>query len=508
MFRNGLMGKWYTVFMKTPKRSTARFRRVQLALRVHAWATASILVFYAFLGFLWGPKFSFADFQETWSAFADDVTVSATVPAPPIAPVVTADAACLSDVLSVSLDWADDSGSTSFDIYRDSVLLVSGLTSSSYIDTTLDPGTEYSYVAVAYGPMGAGVASSDPVLVSTPSDCLSSLSPTLTIVTVAGMDVSLLSGVSISDATPTLTGTSNMPNASVSVSIVGTTSLYATFLTNSNGYWEWTPSTSLSSGDYTLTVTVTHPLYSLQTASDSLTLSVSVSSGSDDDDGGHKKKKKKKSPVVAIASPTYHVPPVSPTFQPSPAEGLSGTIPSAPLSISLGVVNTGGWVFQSRTLETLLSINRLDRSLENQSGDISYTVYDVSHEKVFESTRTIAMRREGEYRETVPIPREWASGDYSVVARLNFNDMDIEGGAPFRVVELPLFDLGGGIIVTWDDALRFLGWVSLGSALSLLLVLLLFIREYRLYLHVARHVSEESFFRFLTVRKGKEVDRP
>lgn len=499
--------KWYTVLMGYSQRRATRFRRVRLALRMHIGVTVGILVFYAFLGFLWGPRFSFADFQKTWSVFADDVTVSAVVPEPPVSPVVTADAACLSDVLSVSLDWADDSGSTSFDIYRDSSLLVSGLTSSSYIDTNLSPGTEYSYVVVAYGPMGAGVASSDPVSVLTPSDCLSSLSPTLTIVTVAGTNVSSLSSVSISDATPMLTGTSNMPNASVSVSIVGATSVYVTFLTNSNGYWEWTPSTSLSSGDYTLTVTVTHPLYSLQTASDSLMLSVSVSSGSDDDDG-HKKKKKKKSPVVAIASPTYHVPPEPPTFQPSPAEGLLVTIPSAPLSISLGVTNVGGWVFQSRTLETLLSINQLDQSLENQSGDISYAVYDVSHEKVFESTRTIVMRRGGEYRETIPIPREWASGDYSVVARLHFNDMDVEGGAPFRVVELPLFDLGGGIIVTRNDALRFLGWASLGSILSLLLLLLLFVREYWLYMHAARHVSEESFFRFLTARNGREVDRP
>ncbi|QQS16171.1 MAG: hypothetical protein IPK84_02350 [Candidatus Moraniibacteriota bacterium] len=490
------------------QRRATRFRRVRLALRMHIGVTVGILVFYAFLGFLWGPRFSFADFQKTWSVFADDVTVSAVVPEPPVSPVVTVDAACLSDVLSVSLDWADDSGSTSFDIYRDSLLLVSGLTSSSYIDTNLSPGTEYSYVVVAYGPMGAGVASSDPVSVLTPSDCLSSLSPTLTIVTVAGTNVSSLSSVSISDATPMLTGTSNMPNASVSVSIVGATSVYVTFLTNSNGYWEWTPSTSLSSGDYTLTVTVTHPLYSLQTASDSLMLSVSVSSGSDDDDGEHRKKKKKKTPAVSVASPIYRVPPALPIFQPIPAEGLSGTILGAPLSMSLGVVNAGGWVFQSRTLETLLSINRLDRSLENQSGDISYTVYDVSHEKVFESTRTIAMRRGGEYRETIPIPREWASGDYSVVARLHVHDMNIEAEMSFRVIELPLFDFGGGIVVTRDDTLRFLGWASLGSVLSLLLVLLLFVREYWRYAHATKQVNEESFFRFLTARKGKGVDRP
>lgn len=81
--------------------------------------------------------------------------------------------------------------------------------------------------------------------------------------------------------------------------------------------------------------------------------------------------------------------------------------------------------------------------------------------------------------------------------------MNIEAEMSFRVIELPLFDFGGGIVVTRDDTLRFLGWASLGSVLSLLLVLLLFVREYWRYAHATKQVNEESFFRFLTARKGK-----
>lgn len=469
-----------------------------------------VLAFYALLGFLWGPSFSFTDFREAWSAIADDVTVSTVVPAPPAVPIVTADASCLSDVLSVSLNWADDSGATSFDVYRDSLLLVSGLTSSSYTDTNLSPGTEYSYVVVAYGPMGAGVASSDSVTISTPSDCLSSRAPTITLVTVGNTNVASLSSVSISDKTPTLTGTSNMPNASVSVSIVGKSSVYATFLTNSNGYWEWTPLVDLSSGTYTLTVTVTHPLYSLQTASDTLALTISASSGSDDDDSSDKKKKKKKPIAAAVSLPTYHVPPVLPIRETLPSERLSGTVTNVPISIFLDIANTGDWVFQSRTLETVLRIDHLEPSLEGRSGEIFYTVSDPSREKVFEKKQAIVMHRGGEYREEIAILREWVSGDYHVSARLHFEDADIEVGAPFRVVELPLFEFGGGIVVTWDDAVRFLGWASLWSILLLLLLLLLFVREYWLYAHASRYVSEEALLErgFLGTRKRKEVNRP
>lgn len=494
-------------FMSSLRQCTVRSRRIRLMIRIHAWATTGILFVYAFLGFLWGPTFSFADFRATWSAFADDVTVSATVPAPPIVPVVTADTACPLGTLSVSLDWADDSGATSFDVYRDSALLVSGLTDSEYADTNVSAAVDYSYVVVAYGPMGAGVASSDPVVVSTPSDCIASLTPTLTIVTVAGTDVSLRSSVSVSDRTPTLTGTSNMPNASISVSLVGKSSVYATFLTNSNGYWEWTPTSSLPSGSYVLTVTVTHPLYSLQTASDTLTLTITSSSSSDGDDD-HDKKKKKKPAVALVSLPTYHAPPMSSSERTLP-ERLQGAMPGMPVSISLAVANTGGWVFQWRTLETVLTINQLDPSLEGSVGEVSYVVRNALDEGVFESSHSTVVHRGGDYREAIAIPREWMSGDYRVSARLHVGTVDVEAEAPFRVVELPLFDMGGGIVVTWNDAVRFFGWASLWSILLLLLLLLLFVREYWLYAHASRFVSEEALLErgFFGARRGKEVNR-
>lgn len=480
--------------MNTLKGRAVRFRRVRVMVRIHAWITASVLFVYALLGFLWGPSFFVDNLRATWSALADEVTVSATVPAPPVSPVVTAESTCPSGALAVQLEWADDSGATSFDVYRDSSLLVSGIADSAYTDTNVSAGTSYSYVVIASGPMGSGTALSDPVSIVTSSSCLTSLVPTVSIVSVAGTDVSSSSSVSVSSEEPTVTGTSNMPNASVSVSLVGESSVYATLTTNSNGYWEWTPTVALSSGSYTLTVTVTHPLHALQTASDTIELTISSSSGSDGDRGGTKKKKKKPA-VMFTPLPTYHVPPSTAVPSFTAPEKLQGTVSGSPVSVSLAVTNPGEWVFQWRTLETVLRINQLDRMFEGNSGEVFYVIRDALGNNVLERSRSVVVRRGGEYREAIDIPREWKSGDYHIVARLHVGSVDVEAEALFRVVELPLFDMGGGILVTWNDAMRFFGWASFGALLWLLMLLLLFVREYWLFLHSSVRVTEETFSR-------------
>jgi hypothetical protein len=49
----------------------------------------------------------------------------------------------------VTLDWDEPAGATSYDVYRDGVLLVAGLTTSTYTDTGLTNGVTYSYYVIA-----------------------------------------------------------------------------------------------------------------------------------------------------------------------------------------------------------------------------------------------------------------------------------------------------------------------------------------------------------------------
>lgn len=496
------------------KKNERRFRWLRRFCLIHACVTGVVLFSYAFLGFLWGPMFSVSDFREVWRSFADDdVVVSAVVLPPPSVPIVSVEAVCPSGTLFVGLDWPDDEGATSFDVYRDGSPLVSGLTLSEYDDTGVSTDTGYSYVVIAYGPMGPGIATSAPVSVTTPSGCLELLSPVLSIVTVAETNVEGASSVSVSDTTPTVTGTSNMPNASVELSIVGSASVYALFATNVNGYWTWTPTAEIDSGTYTLVVRVTHPLYPLQTASDTLTLTIlpsSSSSDDDDDDGSSSKKKKKRRSSVTLPSPTYRVPPeTSVPESPEVPPAIESIPPFSPAALSLDVVNPGNWVFQWRTLETTLTVDRLDESYEGSEGEIKYRVFDPDGEEVFSVTRLVRVHRGDVFREAIPIPRNWHSGDYRITAHLRTGALTVQTETLFLVVDLPIFDLGGGMMVTWTGALLFLGWTSLWSLLFLLLLLLLFVREYWLYLYSREHVDDSDlpgrgFFRS---EKGKGVRR-
>lgn len=500
--------------MERLAKSNIRFRRMRRLFRVHAWVTGAVCVLYALLAFVWGPSFSISDFRETWSSSAEDVVVSAIVPPPPSSPVVSISAICPVDTLFVSLEWDDDPGATSFDVYRDSMLLVSGLVDSEYIDTGVSASTTYSYVVVAYGPMDPGVASSVAVSVTTPSGCLELLTPTLDIVTVAGTNVMGAGSVSVSDTTPVITGTSNMPMASVEVSIVGATSTFALLATNSNGYWEWMPIADIAPGSYTLTVTVTHPLFPLQTASDTIALTILApeeddGSGSGDDDDDAKKKKKKRLSPVSFVPGSTSLPEVAVPESPAPPYLIEG-MPHPPFArLSIDVVNIGNTVFQSRTLDVSLSMLDLQSSFEGKSGEIVFAILDPDHQKVFHVSREVTLGKGMEFREAIPISRDWEAGDYLVSARLRLGETSVAAEAPFRVLELPLLDVGGGMFITWNDATRLLGWASLWSILLLLLLLLLFAREYWLFLYARGHITERDLpgHGFFRSEKGKEVRR-
>lgn len=491
--------------------SSVRLRRLRTVARIHARVTSATLLGYAVLGFLWGPGFSVSEFRDVWKTLADDVFVSAIVPPPPSAPTVSVEAACPSATLSVLIDWADDAGATSFDIYRGGMLLVSGLPQSAYSDVSILPSTSYTYEVVAYGPMGSGSAVSAPVSITTPENCAALLSPIISIVTIGGTPVGSLSAFSFSSGSPTVSGTSNMPNASLTLSLLGATSTYAFLATNANGYWTWTPSAPIPPGTFTLTVTVTHPLFPLQFGSDSMILNVSSSSdGDDDDDGGSGGKKKKRVPGSS-GFPSPSVPGTLPEAPPSDAPlspvSPGGTDSSLPLRLSVDVENPGNSVFQSRPLDVVVMVDRIAPLLWGLSGEVSYTIFDMRGDKRSELFRPVTIREGGSWREALPISGSWEPGSYRIVVRLLAGDVDVSAEAPFRVVALPLFDLGGGIIITRNDVMRFLGWVSLGAVLSLLLLGLLVLREYWLFLGRRRYVTEYDFLGrgFFRVRRGKEV---
>jgi hypothetical protein len=72
------------------------------------------------------------------------------------------------------------------------------------------------------------------------------------------------------------------------------------------------------------------------------------------------------------------------------------------------------------------------------------------------------------------------------------------------VKELPLIKLGGEKYITYAGIISNLGWITLVLFILLLLWLFMFIREYWMYLHALRYITEQQLEKagFLTKRKG------
>lgn len=150
-----------------------RFERTRRLFWWHSRFTGALFFLYFSFGLLWGPSWLLGDLSRKFEAIAETVTVGAIVLPPPSPPTVSATASCDDTTPVIDLDWEDDDGATSFNLSRDGMLLLSGFAESEAEDRTVSLGGTYSYMVTAYGPMGSGVAASDPVSIISPSECLS-----------------------------------------------------------------------------------------------------------------------------------------------------------------------------------------------------------------------------------------------------------------------------------------------------------------------------------------------
>ena len=79
----------------------------------------------------------------------------------------------------------------------------------------------------------------------------------------------------------------------------------------------------------------------------------------------------------------------------------------------------------------------------------------------------------------------------------------------FEVLEKLLLNLGGGILISYPELLSNLGLIASILILLLLLWLILFSREYWLYLHALRHITERHLEKIglFGPKKGRGVSR-
>ncbi|NTW13825.1 MAG: hypothetical protein HGA31_02215 [Candidatus Moranbacteria bacterium] len=453
-------------------------------VRVSVWMFVSYLA----LSVAYSPEFLMSDIRHKWSALADDtITITARVMGPPQKPTVTANTACVSGNLSVSIDWADDENSVSYDISRDGLPLVSGLTASDFSDSTVSVGTTYAYEVTANGPMGPGSAISDPISVATPSECVITFVPTLEIVSFDGKAVASYTGIPETESRkPVFSGTTNIPSAQMDFLVTGgSVSVSARVYANMNGYFSWKPPINLPYGTMTVFVTSTDPTDPTVTVSKSLLFKVS------------EKKEEKK---VSESKPMTTVVPTSSTT--NGPDSASCTIP-----LDFVLRSAVSETYQGRDLPFTVEIKSLDPAYEGTTAVATYAVVDQEGKAVLSLTENIILKRGNKTAGSITIPSYLREGRYRLRADLLFGNFDVSREVSFLLLPLPILNFGGGVQVTYPQLLSQLGTISLLLLLLLLLWASLFAEEYRMFMESARRITERNLIRagFFGSGKGKGV---
>ncbi|MDH2289629.1 Ig-like domain-containing protein, partial [Cobetia sp. 10Alg 146] len=186
------------------------------------------------------------------------------------------DAPLLSDTNGMVLSGISEPGAT-IEVINASGEIVGTATADAdgnfvvELDPLQEPGTELS--ATATDAAGNESAVSDTLLVPEDADVTAPNTPTIASATddVEAVTGTLADGDSTNDATPTLTGSAE---AGSTVTITHNGEVIATVTADTNGSWTYTPTTALTKGDQTFSVTATDAAGNESAASSEFTLTV------------------------------------------------------------------------------------------------------------------------------------------------------------------------------------------------------------------------------------------
>jgi hypothetical protein len=453
-------------FHSKKKQILKRKKILHLAAKIHASITLLAILLYTTLGVFGGPEFFLRDFSNKYKAIAatGQVTLSLRVVGPPIKPVVSAVASCDGSDPVVNLDWEETNDTDNYDIYRNTLPLIAGITDTEYQDTNVQPLMNYDYYVIANGPYGS--TASDVVSVSTP-ECFISTTPTCVIQTINGKNFSSYHETpQLTDRTPRFSGTTNMANALITIDIIGETNIHATLYANSNGYWAWTVPDELKFGSYDIFVTATDPGDPTKTASDTKKFKIV------------EEEHEKKPPSIPPVTPPKVQPPITPP-EIHPIEG----------EIRVEVNNPEKTVYTGEDLQTTLKI-KIDNK-ETRDMEVTYTITDKDGNVIMTWTEKVSVTEEKTIDKNVTLPKLIKAGAYKIEVKSNLDDKLLVSEDYFQVKEKVILKLGGGTTVTLTQIMENLSWLIIFSLLFLLLFLILLIIEHHLSKQAIFHITEE-----------------
>lgn len=420
--------------------------------------TATLLTLYSAAGLVAGPNVLKNDLGEKYGKVLGTVNMSVLVRGTPVEPVVTVTDGCSGAYPYLDLDWVDDIGVDTFDVYRNGGLLVSGLTQSSYRDSNVNANTAYNYYVFASGP--AGTNQSDAVEGRT-IECYTPPPPPPP----AAIDRIIIGGIDltnfhccpvITQTKPVFSGATNIPKAKVAVGIQsGRRGFVSTFSANENGYWSWKSRSKLSKGLKMFYLTISDPDDPGRTVSTSSRFRIAKKKTS-------KKVQKKCAGGVILDD-------IIAGIHPFFANHL----------FKLAVGNQSKIVYSGEVLGFSQSLGvPYELAVSDDQGNIIYR----------ENKNPDGQKDTGELK----IPGNLGPGEYKLIAGYSGEDSQISAEDDFEIVEKPLLVLGSDREITRRQIVSNLGWAALFSLGLLGIFLLLLLFEYHLSKRALFQITESD----------------
>jgi hypothetical protein len=481
-----------TLMKKAKRKNGKKLKKtgwIRKAAKAHACITVFFLVFYLVASIIADPRFLVRDFREKYSSLADElqISVSLRVPGPPEKPLLSLATGCDgNDAPYINLNWNQTADTDSFDIYRDGLILVSNLSQTAYKDQNVLKHTSYDYKVVANG--SAGSTESE-IVSETTGDCQNVIVPYCSITSIGGVDlVSHPGEIKTDEKSPLFTGTTNIPNALIQITIGPGTIISATTSANQNGYWFWQTPEKLPPGHYDATVIATDPINGAITATVSANFQITEAK-----EQKKEKEKEKKTSFLGIAPFGKH----PPEKLSSPEEKISKT------SIIVSVKNQEKIVYAGDKLNFRLELKTNDPFFTGNPRMFYFEVKD-DHNKILTGFQDkIDFSKESFADRSINIPALSQSGRYRIIVKTYNGNALFVADDYFTLKELPLINLGGGTVITLTWLASFAGWILFCLLFILLLFLILLTFEHHLAKQALFQVTEKYLNRkgFFT-RKG------
>lgn len=349
--------------MRTMK--TIKYTKLKKFIEIQGIITG-VAVFLFFVLSLVSLRISAGDFSSSRHHAASPASLfSQRIYGIPEEPIVVLSSSCENDVSRVTIDWGEDEDATSYDIYRNGSVLVTGLTGTIYFDDNVDDSTTYLYYVTANGPAGSETSDIESVTTFACGGILPIES--ISVVTFDGQNVQNPSSeYDTTNRRPQITGTTTIENALIDIQLHGGSTSFAVTNANVTGYWHWTPVSNLSYGDYTMYLTATDPLDNSNTASRVFTFEIEREDEEDEDDEEDEEETIETTVPVDTQQPAPQ--PTEPT-EPKPEVEKA-------IDFSIVVINEYGKVSSGEYLDIRLIILDVAKKYENEKGNLNISIVD------------------------------------------------------------------------------------------------------------------------------------